>query len=59
VKEISVKNIPDGSYRLNSLHIKEILTKYPDKVVSVVDRDRDTVVIMDTCRLVLTKEEMI
>ena len=38
MKEISVKNIPDGSYRLNSLHIKEILTKYPDKVVSVVDR---------------------
>ena len=56
MKEISVKTIPAGSYRLNSLHIKEILTKYPDKVVSVVDRDRDTVVIMDTCRLILVKE---
>ena len=35
---------------------RKILTKYPDKVVSVVDRDRDTVVIMDTCRLILVKE---
>ena len=38
-----------------SINIKELMDKYPDKVVDVVDRERDIVVIMDTCRIVIKK----
>ena len=47
--------IPDGNYILRSINIKEFMDKYPDKVVDVVDRERDTVIIMDTCRIVIKK----
>ena len=51
----SKENIPDGNYVLQSINIKELMDKYPDKVVDVVDRERDIVVIMDTCRIVIKK----
>ena len=51
----SRENIPDGNYVLDSINIKELVDKYPDKVVDVVDRERDIVVIMDTCRIVIKK----
>ena len=49
-------DLPDGDYSLNKVDIKEIVDKYPDKVVDIIDRERDVVVVMDTCKLILRKE---
>jgi hypothetical protein len=45
----------DNQFRLDSVGIKEIIKKYPDKVVEVVHRDRDVVLVLDTCRIVYSK----
>ena len=50
-------DLPDGDYSLNKVDIKEIVDKYPDKVVDIIDRERDVVVVMDTCKLILRKEK--
>ena len=47
--------MPDGNYRLETVTIKEIMNKYPDKVVDVIDRERDIVVVMDTCKIIMKK----
>ena len=47
--------LPDGDYVLESMNIKEIVDKYPDKIVDVIDRKKDVVIIMDTCRIVFKK----
>ena len=47
--------VPDGDYVLESMNIKEIVDKYPDKIIDVVDRKKDVVIIMDTCRIVFKK----
>ena len=47
--------MPDGNYRLETVTIKEIMNKYPDKVVDVIDRGRDIVVVMDTCKIIMRK----
>jgi len=49
-------DFPDGDYSLKIINVKELLNKYPDKVVDVIDRERDTVVVMDTCRLIIKKK---
>ena len=46
---------PDGDYVLESMNIKEIVDKYPDKIIDVIDRKKDVVIIMDTCRIVFKK----
>tara|TARA_R100001530_G_scaffold79892_1_gene55740 strand:- start:305 stop:508 length:204 start_codon:yes stop_codon:yes gene_type:complete len=48
-------NIPDGDYALETVTIKEIMNKYPDKVVNILDRERDIVVVMDTCKIIMRK----
>jgi len=48
-------NMPDGDYALETVTIKEIMNKYPDKVVDVIDRERDIVVVMDTCKIIMRK----
>jgi len=48
-------NIPDGDYALETVTIKEIMNKYPDKVVDILDRERDIVVVMDTCKIIMRK----
>ena len=48
-------NMPDGDYALETITIKEIMNKYPDKVVDVIDRERDIVVVMDTCKIIMRK----
>ena len=49
-------DLPDGDYSLNKIDIREIVDKYPDKVVDIIDRERDVVIVMDTCKLILRKE---
>ena len=44
-------------YRLKNISIKEIMDKYPDKVVGVRDRKKDSVLILDTCRIVFPKNK--
>ena len=48
-------NMPDGDYALETVTIKEIMNKYPDKVVDVLDRERDIVIVMDTCKIIMRK----
>ena len=48
-------SMPDGDYALETITIKEIMNKYPDKVVDVIDRERDIVVVMDTCKIIMRK----
>jgi len=48
-------NMPDGDYALETVTVKEIMNKYPDKVVDVLDRERDIVVVMDTCKIIMRK----
>ena len=48
-------NMSDGNYRLETITIKEIMNKYPDKVVDILDRERDIVVVMDTCKIIMRK----
>ena len=50
------EDLPDGDYSLNKVDIKEIVDKYPDKIVDIIDRERDVVIVMDTCKLILKKE---
>ena len=48
-------DMPDGDYALETVTVKEIINKYPDKVVDVLDRERDIVVVMDTCKIIMRK----
>ena len=52
---IDYDDLPDGDYSLDRVDIKEIINKYPDKVVDVIDREKDVVIVMDTCKLILRK----
>ena len=54
-----MKNIQEiVDYLLENISIKEIMNKYPDKVIKkgVIDRERDTVLILDTCKIIIRKE---
>ena len=46
------EDLPDGDYSLTKVDIKEIVDKYPDKVVDIIDRERDVVIVMDTSKLI-------
>ena len=50
----------DVYYLLKNITIKEIMNKYPDKVMKkgVIDRERDTVLILDTCKIIIRKKTM-
>ena len=50
-------NKPDGDYALETVTVKEIMNKYPDKVIKkgVIDRERDTVLILDTWKIIIRK----
>ena len=45
----------DVTNRLETISIKEIMAKYPDLVCGVVDRDRDTVLILSNCKIIFRK----
>ena len=52
---IDYDDMPDAEWSLCRVDIKDIIDKYPDKVVDIVDRERDVMIVMDTCRLILRK----
>jgi|TARA_R110000824_G_scaffold82802_2_gene207599 hypothetical protein len=51
------EDLPQGEYSLNKVDIREIVDKYPDKVVDIIDRERDVVIVLDTCKILLKKEK--
>ena len=56
--QITMRNnrkIKDVNYGLTSISLKEIIEKYRDKVVEVIDRKKDIVIVMDTCRIIIRK----
>ena len=52
---INYDDVPDAEWALSRVDIKNIIDKYPDKVIDVIDRERDVVVVMDTCKLIMRK----
>ena len=49
------QEFPDGRYRLENISIKEIMNKYPDKVMYAIDRKKETILVMDTCKIIFRK----
>jgi hypothetical protein len=41
--------------KLKVISMKEIMNEYPDKVVDVINRKNDAVLVLDTCRIVFKK----
>ena len=52
---IDYDEVPDAEWSLSRIDIKDIIDKYPDKVVDVIDRGRDVLIVMDTSKLILRK----
>ena len=48
-------NLPDGDYNLTQVTVKELIDKYPDKVMDIIDRKRDVVIVLDTCKIIMRK----
>ena len=53
---IETIDIPDGDYNLTQVTIKEIIDKYPDKVVDIINRRKDVVIVLDTCKIIMRKK---
>ena len=45
----------EQNYQLNQVSLKEIVAKFPDKVVKVVDREKDTVLHLSNMRIIFKK----
>ena len=52
---IDYDDMPDAEWSLSRVDIKDIIDKYPDKVDDIIDRGKDVMIVMDTCRLILRK----
>ena len=46
----------DNRYRLENISIKEIVDKYPDKYVETLQKGKNTVLVLDTCKIVFKNE---
>ena len=49
-------NKPINRHSLDSLSIKEIINKFPDKVISVEQRNKATYLQLDTCMIIFNSE---
>jgi len=49
-------NRPINRHTLDSLSIKEIINKFPDKVISVEQRNRATYLQLDTCMIIFNSD---
>ena len=61
MKKIEIGDKERSSYmqfRLGHITIKEIMDKYPDKVVDVYTEGKDAVMVLDTCRIKFTNTEI-
>lgn len=48
-------SMENGHYKIESVSIKEIMDKYPDKVVGAENRKNESVLILDTCKIIFRK----
>ena len=61
MKKIELNDKHRASYtqfRLGKVSIKEIMDKYPDKVVDVYAEGKNAVMVLDTCRIKFTNTEI-
>ena len=61
MKKIEIDDDTRSSYtqfRLGHVTIKEIMDKYPDKVVDVYTEGKNAVLVLDTCRIKFTNTEI-
>ena len=61
LKKIEIGDKERASYtqfRLGHITIKEIMDKYPDKVVDVYSEGKNAVMVLDTCRIKFTNTEI-
>ena len=61
MKKIELNNKHRESYtqfRLGKVSIKEIMNKYPDKVVDVYAEGKNAIMVLDTCRIKFTNTEI-
>ena len=61
MKKIEIDKDMRSSYtqfRLGHISIKEIMDKYPDKVVDVYTEGKNAVMVLDTCRIKFTNTEI-
>jgi len=49
-------NNPINRHSLDNLSIKEIINKFPDKVISVEQRNRATYLQLDTCMIIFNSD---
>jgi hypothetical protein len=49
-------NKPINRHTLDNLSIKEIINKFPDKVISVEQRNRATYLQLDTCMIIFNSD---
>ena len=50
---VLTQNLPKGKYHLNSIAIKEICDKYPDKIINTtMNKHGVTYLVMDTCTII-------
>ena len=49
-------NKPITRHTLDNLSIKEIINKFPDKVISVEQRNRATYLQLDTCMIIFNSD---
>jgi len=50
-----IKLPKEQNYELKQISLREIVDKYPDKVVKVVDRKKDTVLYLNNMRIIFSK----
>jgi|TARA_R110000787_G_C13142000_1_gene417386 hypothetical protein len=53
---IETIDIPDEDYNLTQITIKEIIDKYPDKVMDVINRKKEVIIVLDTCKIIMRKK---
>jgi hypothetical protein len=49
------QNMPDGEYGIKNISMKEIIDKYPDKIIEVIDNKKTSILVLDTCKVIFTK----
>ena len=55
---IETIDIPDEDYNLTQITIKEIIDKYPDKVMDVINRKKEVIIVLDTCKIIMRKKNV-
>lgn len=47
----------DNRYRLSKISVMEIIDKYPDKYVETLQKGKNTILVLDTCKIVFKNKD--